>query len=1139
MDTNPMVQGNDTLTDCLNGTLITMNGNEVILQNDMGNRRVDSAFLPSGYQPVGMKEYGGVIYVAAYNPITNKSQIGSFPSPQRKISTETDGEATKFNFSSFINNGIVEQDSFLKPLTKDNVLHAGDKFTIYANGLSEMRDKLTNYDNVVTDDHTKAKTPKNRLYTISIGILNSQNEFVDITKSLVRWDDWNQVRNSESDWSDIYKFNVGYFIPDEFNGNLSETIADSKLIKERQKLATNTYAYKLAGPLYLKVELNHIQTFDYNITGTYDSGKANLQIEAYITYNCPDNAQEINNDVGNTSYKTFEEGLLNFGVFDFIKKNVDESQQILEQDPNIGIKIERSVYNPNTNLYSAKITKSYTDVSPSDGNILNYHIGVIPNADSDYQNVYLKGLSVDDSIDLSLLNSGKVFIKEWKFYNNIDYGTTTLKLGMSAYPVLGTEFKNLRFEFIDHGDNSKKFYFPNGEPEYINGKPWFKTDKTVNNGRQILEFNWNQIGLEKNKLYEVKIYYDICEGLNTDYKQLEELDGTQRWFLTTELFNDLFNDPEVTDYCTETSQKFKDKLQIQLGINDDNVTFEISKSDPQFYGGFIKKKTYENENIEYSCEQEQLLNIYGKAKLKIINENLYPDYVKVRNNGENLLSFGTTLNNTTLDLYSNGDIKNKLIEKGLLDVSGPGNKNLLRDKLFFDALVTKHSPDHISCRFRTRDYFVSNGILLTGTIINAFGSFKEVIKSFTNYKYGGIQLRKDQIGGGTPDRHWVFLRYNYSVDVADTNPGDLIELDGHASNSPQTFWLSESIEQLFDKFNDYRYRNKGQVFMYIYPYSKYQNNINPDIYCENYHYYYLKAYSGQQIDDPTNYNQKIKAFIYTDNYNYKYTTRVWFKTDSDKWVLINNFINRGSNNGLEFSNDVKSDDFLNNLFSKDYIYRVYDNYEVDSNDNLISVNKDNYLYFNDYNFNLDYKIMYTFSTGNDIDNVQEFGQNYGNLIFKKATNIENDSKTFTINIKSSEQFQDSVKNYLNNSQISGIDLSTGLQIDSNGNPLDINGIYYKENGKLIKIKNPKLTILRDEQIEDNTNRGNNKNVLVLKSSAISTGIPDSRYDVSFSTNLVFSSDNPNIYGSSFRSDISGSDGTVYLDYKDVPLIDKI
>jgi hypothetical protein len=41
MDTHPMVVGNDVMTDCLNGTLITMNGNEVILQNDMGNRRID------------------------------------------------------------------------------------------------------------------------------------------------------------------------------------------------------------------------------------------------------------------------------------------------------------------------------------------------------------------------------------------------------------------------------------------------------------------------------------------------------------------------------------------------------------------------------------------------------------------------------------------------------------------------------------------------------------------------------------------------------------------------------------------------------------------------------------------------------------------------------------------------------------------------------------------------------------------------------------------------------------------------------------------------------------------------------------------------------------------------------------------
>jgi hypothetical protein len=65
----------------------------------MGNRRVDNAFLPPGYEPVGMKEYGGIIYIAAYNPITNKSQIGSFPSPERKISDLDDKTLSCENIS--------------------------------------------------------------------------------------------------------------------------------------------------------------------------------------------------------------------------------------------------------------------------------------------------------------------------------------------------------------------------------------------------------------------------------------------------------------------------------------------------------------------------------------------------------------------------------------------------------------------------------------------------------------------------------------------------------------------------------------------------------------------------------------------------------------------------------------------------------------------------------------------------------------------------------------------------------------------------------------------------------------------------------------------------------------------------------
>jgi len=72
MDMNPMASKNTTLSDALNATFVTMRGNELVLQNDYGNGRIEKAYLPPGYIPIGMKEYGGIIYIASYNPLTNK-----------------------------------------------------------------------------------------------------------------------------------------------------------------------------------------------------------------------------------------------------------------------------------------------------------------------------------------------------------------------------------------------------------------------------------------------------------------------------------------------------------------------------------------------------------------------------------------------------------------------------------------------------------------------------------------------------------------------------------------------------------------------------------------------------------------------------------------------------------------------------------------------------------------------------------------------------------------------------------------------------------------------------------------------------------------------------------------------------------
>jgi len=52
------------------------------------------------------------------------------------------------------------------PLTRDLTLRAGDKFAVYANGLSEIAGLLTNYNNIDNRFPNKAYSPKNRKYTL-------------------------------------------------------------------------------------------------------------------------------------------------------------------------------------------------------------------------------------------------------------------------------------------------------------------------------------------------------------------------------------------------------------------------------------------------------------------------------------------------------------------------------------------------------------------------------------------------------------------------------------------------------------------------------------------------------------------------------------------------------------------------------------------------------------------------------------------------------------------------------------------------------------------------------------------------------------------------------------------------------------
>lgn len=91
-DLNVLTTPNNMLTDCVNGTFITFNGDELALQNDSGNttlrynlgssvnpKWIDVSLSP-GFYPIAMKEYGGILYiVSACNPnsieVWNENEI--------------------------------------------------------------------------------------------------------------------------------------------------------------------------------------------------------------------------------------------------------------------------------------------------------------------------------------------------------------------------------------------------------------------------------------------------------------------------------------------------------------------------------------------------------------------------------------------------------------------------------------------------------------------------------------------------------------------------------------------------------------------------------------------------------------------------------------------------------------------------------------------------------------------------------------------------------------------------------------------------------------------------------------------------------------------------------------------------------
>ena len=133
-DFHPLNCKNSILTDALNATLVTTKGNEMVLQNDIGNSKIvtdnsdgtqNVVKLKDGFIPLGAKEYQGIIYIASYNPLSKQCEIGTYPSPDYDSFIKSQSSASSKKTSAEIKLPMLEKYQPLRNLVsvKDDTLY--------------------------------------------------------------------------------------------------------------------------------------------------------------------------------------------------------------------------------------------------------------------------------------------------------------------------------------------------------------------------------------------------------------------------------------------------------------------------------------------------------------------------------------------------------------------------------------------------------------------------------------------------------------------------------------------------------------------------------------------------------------------------------------------------------------------------------------------------------------------------------------------------------------------------------------------------------------------------------------------------------------------------------------------------------
>ena len=488
MDINPPVAPNDGVCNALNATLITMNGNENVLQNDMGNGRVETAFLPEGYVPLGTTELGGIIYIVSYNPFKKKCQIGSFPSPERNIISNELGESglSLYNELFVDNNGNIIRTLY-KGLLCNFTLNPGDKFLVQGSYKEKAEgDKAEGDKNKDEYEHIsyyvdKQSNIKEEWLTLELATLDSNGRLIYLK-------DLNKYAHPSNGRQYILKVKK-----DNSINTPTQNVDDYRHIIGADYNIFNT---KISGQLYLVAQLNVPDSFNvtYNII--------NKEKDYYVT--------EIICTISPSDYP------IHIEIEEFQDKNQKPYYESNIDKLNIdGYKVVRD----NNKIKITKIIPADTGTSIKLTPILPFGRCL--------------WLQTTLYIDASLINSGKMSSDTWRYYKNET--SMDINFSLDLYPYEGETIDEVKMVFIPYTEFHPGYQMPEPEklykdnPYYSYILPKQKAYSGIHNVNIVFNNNF-----EENSLYLVKILIKRTRESSTLYASINH------WLYTSIVYNDKY-----------------------------------------------------------------------------------------------------------------------------------------------------------------------------------------------------------------------------------------------------------------------------------------------------------------------------------------------------------------------------------------------------------------------------------------------------------------------------------------------------------------------------------------------------------------------------------------------------------------------